>query len=241
MAITEPAVLPTLIVLFVASLTHATFGFGTASMAMPLLVIILGFQAATALVGMVMLTTIAVLLSTEWRGLDVRSAWQLLLSSAVGIPVGVLVVRLAPETTLKGTLGILLVSFSLYSLTRPALPRLRRQRWVYSFGFAAGVLGGAYNANAPPVVVYGAMQHWAPERFRATLQGYFLPAAILICTGHALSGFWTTAVAKLYLLALPCILVAVVVGRRLGRCLPMEKFQRALYWALVALGGLLFL
>jgi uncharacterized protein len=90
-------------------------------------------------------------------------------------------------------------------------------------------------------VVYGAMQHWAPERFRATLQGYFLPAAMLICTGHALSGFWTVAVARLYLLALPCILVAVWAGRRLGRCLPMEKFQRALYWVLAALGGLLFL
>jgi len=241
MAITAPSELLTVAVLFVASLTHATFGFGTASMAMPLLVSILGFQAATALVGVVMLTTIAALLSTEWRSLDVRSAWQLLLSSAVGIPVGVLVVRLTPETTLKVTLGILLVSFSLYSLARPTLPRLRRARWVYGFGLAAGVLGGAYNANAPPVVVYGAMQHWAPERFRATLQGYFLPAAVLICTGHALSGFWTVAVARLYLLALPCILVAVWMGRRLGRCIPMEKFQRALYWALAALGGLLFL
>jgi hypothetical protein len=234
-------VLLTLAILFVASLTHATFGFGTASVAMPLLVIILGFQAATALVGLVMLTTIAVLLSTAWRGLDVPAAWRLLLSSAVGIPVGVLIVRLAPETTLKLALGILLVSFSLYSLTRPALPRLRRARWVYGFGFVAGVLGGAYNANAPPVVIYGAMQHWAPERFRATLQGYFLPAAILICAGHALSGFWTVAVARLYFLALPCILVAVIIGRRLGRCMPMEKFQRALYWALAALGGLLFL
>jgi uncharacterized membrane protein YfcA len=241
MTITAPAVLPTLAVLFVASLTHATFGFGTASVAMPLLVMTLGFQTATALVGLAMLTTIAALLAVEWRGLDARSAWQLLLSSAVGIPVGVLIVRLAPATTLKITLGILLVSFSLYSLTRPALPRLRRARWVYGFGFAAGVLGGAYNANAPPVVVYGAMQHWTPERFRATLQGYFLPAAMLICTGHALSGFWTSTVAKLYFLALPWILVAVVVGRRLGRCMPLEKFQRALYWALAALGGLLFL
>jgi len=210
-------------------------------MAMPLLVMTLGFQTATALVGLVMLTTIAMLLSCEWRSLEVWSAWRLLLSSAVGIPVGVLVVRHTPETTLKVTLGVLLVSFSLYSLTRPALPRFRRARWVYGFGFAAGVLGGAYNANAPPVVLYGALQHWAPERFRATLQGYFLPAAMLICTGHALSGFWTTAVARLYLLALPCILVAVWVGRRLGHCMPMEKFQRALCWVLAALGGLLFL
>jgi hypothetical protein len=56
-AITALAVLPTLAVPFVASLTHATFGFSTASMAMPLLVMTLGFQAATALVGLVMLTT----------------------------------------------------------------------------------------------------------------------------------------------------------------------------------------
>jgi hypothetical protein len=85
------------------------------------------------------------------------------------------------------------------------------------------------------------MQHWAPARFRATLQGYFLLAAILICTGHALSGFWTIAIIRLYFLALPCILVAVWVGRRLGRCLSMSQFQGALYWMLAALGGLLCL
>jgi uncharacterized membrane protein YfcA len=232
-------VLATLAVLFVASLTHATFGFGTASMAMPLLVIILGFQAATALVGLVMLTTIAVLLLAEWRSLDVRSAWQLLLSSAVGIPIGVVVVRLAPETTLKVMLGILLVSFSLYSLTRPALPRLQRQRWVYGFGFAAGVLGGAYNANAPPVVVYGAMQHWAPERFRATLQGYFLPASLLGLLGYAAVGLWGPAVTRYFLLSLPGVLVAILLGRALNHRLQGDGFYRLVYVGLLALGGVL--
>jgi hypothetical protein len=31
--------------------------------------------------------------------------------------------------------------------------------------------------NGPPLVIYGALRRWTPERFRATLQGYFLPAS----------------------------------------------------------------
>ena len=33
---------------------------------------------------------------------------------------------------------------------------------------------------------------------------------------------------------------AVVIGRRLGRCMAIMQCQRALYWALAAFGGLLF-
>jgi len=38
-------------------------------------------------------------------------------------------------------------------------------------------IGGAYGMNGPPLVAYGSLRRWTPpERFRATLQGYFLPA-----------------------------------------------------------------
>jgi hypothetical protein len=79
--------------------------------------------------------------------------------------------------------------------------------------------------NVPPAVMYGAMQQWPVERFRATLQGYFLPAAVLICAGHGLGGLWTRAVLGLYLAAFPCVLLAI--------------FQQLLYGALIVLGLLL--
>jgi uncharacterized protein len=71
------------------------------------------------------------------------------------------------------------------------------------------------------------------------LQGYFLPAAVLICAGHGLGGLWTRAVLGLYLVAVPCVLLALFLGRRLSRRMPAAMFQRLLHGALVVLGLLL--
>ena len=219
---------------------HTTLGFGTALLAMPLLSMLLGLQIATPLVALVMLTTIAILVWSTRQSMDFRAAWQLLLASAFGIPVGLLLVRSAPDVALKGILGVVLIGFGSYNLTRPRLPTLRRNAWAAPFGLAAGILGGAYNTNGPPVVLYGALRHWPPDRLRATLQGYFLPSAVLICAGHAASGLWTWRVFRLYALALPVVLLAIPLGLRLGRRIPADRFGRLLYAALIVLGvGLL--
>ena len=61
-------------------------------------------------------------------------------------------------------------------------PELHSDRLAPLFGFAAGILGGAYGMNGPPLVVYGGLRRWQPTQFRAMLQGYFL---IAILPGHA--------------------------------------------------------
>lgn len=226
--------------LFAATLVHSTLGFGTALVAMPLLAMTVGVRTATPLVGLVVLTNVAVLLARTWRSVDVQVAWRLLLASAIGVPIGVLTVRFAPEHVVKAILGGLLIAFGLYSFTRRPLPGIKRQAWLYVFGFASGVLGGAYNTNAPPVVIYGTLHGWTIERFQATLQGYFLPAAVLICAGHGFGGLWTRPVFGLYFAALPFVVLAIFLGRRLGGRIPAEMFRHLLYGALMALGLLLF-
>ena len=71
-----------------------------------------------------------------------------------------------------------------------------RQAWL--FGLSAGVLGGAYGMNGPPLVVYGALRRWSPEHFRATLQGYFLPASVIGMIGYWAAGLWTPSVSRYY-------------------------------------------
>lgn len=225
--------------MFLATLVHAGLGFGTALVAMPLLTFVLGLATATPLVALVGLTTIAVLFWRTRQHVDLRATWQLLLASAVGIPLGLLLIRFAPDRGVRATLGVVLVAFSVYNLTRPALPSLRGRLWVVPFGLAAGVLGGAYNTNGPPVVFYGALRHWPADRFRATLQGYFLPAAVLICGGHALAGLWSWRVFQLYALSLPALLLGLLVGAGLGRRIPAHLFGRVLYAGLIVLGALL--
>ena len=39
--------------------------------------------------------------------------------------------------------------------------------------------------NGPPLVIYGALRRWSPQHFRATLQGYFLPASLAGLGGYS--------------------------------------------------------
>ena len=83
------------------------------------------------------------------------------------------------------------MGYGAYNLLRPGLPALRSEAWAYPFGFAAGVLGSAYNTGGPPVIIYGTMRRWPPAHFRATLQGFFLFTNIFVLVGHGLAGLWT--------------------------------------------------
>lgn len=71
-------------------------------------------------------------------------------------------------------LGVVIVAYALYALFNPTLPELAQRSWAYGFGFAGGVLSGAYNTSGPPVVIYGTCRCWQPAEFKSNLQGYFL-------------------------------------------------------------------
>ncbi|HYE15016.1 MAG TPA: sulfite exporter TauE/SafE family protein [Pyrinomonadaceae bacterium] len=227
-------------VLFAATFVRSAVGFGDALVAMPPLALLLGVKTATPLVAFAASTIAVVILSRQWRSVDVRSTWRLVVSSLAGIPFGLLLLKLAPEAHVKLLLGALLAAYGLYGLVSPRLPELRGERWAYAFGFAAGVLGGAYNTNGPPVVIYGALRRWPPEHFRATLQGCFLVTGLMIVVGHGAAGLWTPLVVWLYLASLPGILLAVWLGALTNRRIPRAAFGRVVY-AFVAVMGALFL
>ena len=95
--------------------------------------------------------------------------------------------------------------------------------------------------NGPPLAVYGAMRRWSALHFRATLQGYFLPAGVLSLVGYRASGLWTPSVTRLYLISLPAILPAIFLGGVLNRRLHPEAFLRYVYLALALIACLLFI
>src|SRR5690625_6147395 len=117
-------------------------------------------------------------------------------------------------------LAAVIILFSTWLLAARSPPRLKPSRSAPGFGFVGGILGGAYGMNGPPLVAYGTLRRWTPRQFRATLQGYFLPASIVVMLGYWVAGLWVPPVTRYYLLALPVVLVAILAGRvvnKIGR------------------------
>lgn len=228
-------------ILFLAALIRSTIGFGDALLAMPMLALLMDIQTATPVAGFLGVVLGATMLTRIWREVDLRSTWQLTLSSFIGIPIGIYLLKEAPEGLIKGILAVILILFGAYNLIQPNLPHLKNEKFSYLAGFIAGILGGAYNTNGPPIIIYGMLSKWQPERFRATLQGCFLPTALMIMVAQAASGLWTTTVLKYFAYSFPLILLAVFLGNLLAKRIPRGAFDRVVYGILILMGILLFI
>lgn len=228
-----------LAVLTLASLIRSALGFGEALVAVPLLALIMPVQQAAPLAVMESITVAAIILLQDWAEVNLRTAGSLLVSSLFGVPLGVLVLTRVPESVVKAGLGALIVAFCLFSLLRKKQYELKSDRVAWIFGFGAGILGGAYGMNGPPLAVYGALRGFPPRQFRATLQGYFFPASIAVMASFWMAGLWTRTVTHYYLLSLPTVFVAVLIGRIINHRMHPRRFLLYVYVSLSVIGLLL--
>ncbi len=227
-------------VVFLATLVRSAFGFGEALVAVPLLALLIPVAVAVPLAVLLSVTVAAVIVAQDWDKVHVGSAWRLVLPTLPGIPLGLFVLTAVAEPVVKVVLAAIIVGFSTYCLVRRSRLELTDDRWAWAFGFVAGVLGGAYGVNGPPLVIYGTLRRWSPEQFRATLQGYFLPASLVGLMGYWATGLWVPDVTRYYLLSLLPALAAILLGRAVNRRLSARRFLVYVHVGLIAVGAVLF-
>jgi uncharacterized protein len=236
-------VLPILCVVFVATLIRSAFGFGEALIAVPLLAFCMPLQRAAPLAVLLSITIAVVVVTQDWKQIHFPSAGLLLLATLPGLPLGLLLLASGHQRIVRALLGLVIATFSGWSLARRRsieLPHDSRTL-IAICGFCAGVLGGGYGMNGPPLVVYGSLRRWLPQQFRATLQAYFLPASVLAMAGYWATGLWTSAVTHDYLLSLPAMLPALFLGHLINRRLRGDIFLKFIFAGLVLIGMALLL
>ena len=234
----DPTTLYVLGVVFVATTIRSTFGFGEGLVALPLLAFVIPVAVAAPVVVLLSTTIAAIVVAQDWRQIHWRSTAWLLAPTFVGIPFGVALLTSGHERTVKGLLATMILIFSIYFLVSPKPPELRRdsRSWLLGCGFFAGLLGGAYGLNGPPLVVYGSMRRWSPQHFRATLQAYFLPASAAALAGYWHAGLWTATVARYCLVSVAAAVPAIFIGRAANRRLTGGVFLRFVYGGLACIG-----
>ena len=234
--------LPILIVVFIATLIRSTFGFGEALIAVPLLALFVPIEVAAPLAVLLSITIAAIVVVQDWHRIHLRSAGWLLAPTLLGTPLGLLLLTSSHPQIVKAVLGFIIIAFAAWFLAGkdPLQLHADSHPWMLSCGFFAGVLGGAYGMNGPPLVIYGSMRRWSPQHFRATLQGYFLPASILTMAGYWFTGLWTPAITHDYLLSLPSAVPAIFLGRAINHRLRGDSFLKYVYAGLLCIGIALF-
>jgi uncharacterized membrane protein YfcA len=170
-----------LAILFLATIIRSAFGFGEALVAVPLLALIIPVDVAAPVAVLVSITVAGIVVAQDWRHVHFRSAGWLVLSTLAGTPLGLLLLTAVAGQIVKAILAIVIVAFSTYSLLSRRQAALENDRLSWVFGFGAGILGGAYGMNGPPLVIYGALRGWSPQHFRRLCKDIFCPPAWRAC------------------------------------------------------------
>lgn len=227
-------------VVFAAALLQSLSGFGFALILMPVLTLVLSLEIAAPTVALIALVVYIVNVARYRRGLKVAEVLRLALASALGVPVGILVLINVEESLVMQLLGGFLTVYALFAFVRPTSSWVPRRFWVYPAGFLSGSLAGAYNIPGPPVIVYGSLRQWPREEFRAILQALFLVNACLVVTSHVLAGHVTMLVLTYCLYALPALLLGILVGALLDQKVDHAAF-RFIVQGMILMMGLLLL
>ncbi len=233
-------VLPVLIIVFFAAFTQSVAGFGAALVCMSLLTLLLPITFVTPLVAMMgTFITISIFVRLR-RHFDMKKVLPLVAGALPGIPVGIYFLTHFPENIVKKILAIVLMIYSLYSLLHVTHNTILRKEWGYLFGFLSGCLGGAFNTNGPPAIVYTSMQSWNKNDITITLQSFFLLSGIMLITMHGFHGLITVEVLHYFVLTLPVLILGVVAGSFVYERINQDVFKKIVFILLIVLAVVLF-
>ncbi len=172
------------------------------------------------------------------RALSLSRLLPFLLGGAIGIPVGVELLRWVPAAHLRVAIGVLLILFSVYSLARPQLRRITAGGRIADggIGFLSGVLGGTTGFGGILPTIWCGVRGWPKDQQRAVFQ----PTGVAIFLGTALalggSGTVTADTVRLFLMGLPALLLGSWVGLRLYGRLDEEGFRKVVLSLLLISG-----
>jgi uncharacterized membrane protein YfcA len=224
-------------VIFFAGFTQGLSGFGSILLAIPLLAAFLDIKTViplTALAGLAMTT---ILLIQLWNHLSWKEITPFLIGTVPGIPLGVQFLKQVDKSMVELVLGSLLLAYSLYSLISRRLPGGTRERWAYVFGFLGGCLGGAFSASGPAVIVYASLQDWPKDRMKASLQGMFFVADMIVVLFYIINGFITPVVLKYFGVSFPALLFGTFVGSLFYGRINDIQYRKVMFVLLGLLGS----
>ena len=225
------------LIAFFAGFTQGFSGFGSILLSLPLLAIFLPIKIVIPLVALFALSMTTILLVQLWKHLEWKKIYPLLIGALVGIPVGVLFLKKMDNGIIQWTLGIILISYSMYSLFFKSSRKGIKEGWAYLFGFLGGCLGGALGASGPPVIAYTSSQSWGKDKIKASLQGFFLLSGLFIVFFQVINGLTTMTVIHFYGIALPALILGTYTGSLLFGIIREGDYRKAMLILLAFLGA----
>ena len=166
-----------------------------------------------------------------------RSVAPFIIGGTLGVPAGTALLTTVNPNTLRLSMGVLLVIYSLYSLIRPALKPVQGGAPAdLGVGVANGLIGGLTGLGGIAVTVWCQLRGGPKDAQRAIFQPVMFATFVMSAISFAVARAFTVETLKLYALALPVLIAGIWSGLRLYGKLDDAAFRRTILLLLLVSG-----
>jgi uncharacterized protein len=171
------------------------------------------------------------------RVLDIGRTWPLVLGTVIGIPLGVAILAWINPAYVRFGVGVLLVLYTIYSLTRPVFAPIRIGVGAdIAIGFSNGLLGGLTGLGGVISTISCQLRGWPKDVQRAVFQPVLFAAFVAISLSQAVAGGITRDTLALYGLGVPFMVAGLWSGFALFGKINDETFRKAVLVLLLFAG-----
>lgn len=227
-------------VIFVAYMVRGIVGFGSALVAVPLLVLMFPLQIVVPVV--VFLDYIG----SASQGLSNRRlvAWReqlpLVPFTLMGVGIGLFLFKTLDSAVLAEALGGFIIVYAFYQLL--PLPELRGPRLMaVPCGILGGLLGALFGTGGPLYVIYLGLRQLEKSVFRATFAINFLIDGAIRLAAYAVFGFVSVELLVTMIAALPVAGLALWCGGRVHAEMSQRTYTKLISVVLLGSGAMLLL
>lgn len=168
----------TLIVVAIAAVVQRITGMGFSLVAVPLLVLLSDEREGVLVATVVGGALSTVMLATQFRDVEWKQTWPLVLVGMAATPLGVLLVEVLPGPVLLCGIGV--ATMAALGASR-LLSRVElRPAWLSTAvtGLAAGTLHSSCGLSGPPLAIHATNAGWSQRSFAASVQLVFIGLGI---------------------------------------------------------------
>lgn len=171
----------------------------------------------------------------EWNW---QSIWPLTLGTAIGIPIGVMLLTHINPASVRTGVGVLLVAYAMYGLLRPPLgPFEIGAPADVGIGLANGLVGGLTGLGGIISTISCQLRGWSKDKQRAVFQPVLFAAFVVISISQFVAGSYTAETVKLYGIGLLFMVGGIWIGFRLYGSINDETFRKAVLLLVLVAGA----
>lgn len=225
-----------LMIILITNIIQGITGFAGTVLAMPFAILLLGIEVAKPVLNITTLIACILIVFESYKNIVWKECFKMIAIMFIGVLIGEYIYRIFPVDLLLNIYAIFIILIALKGIFIKQSYDLD-EKVLIGIIILAGVIHGMFLSGGPLLIIYAVKKLQDKATFRATLAPVWIVLNSYLLIKQLLSGLISTQVVTLSLFAIPVLIAAIIIGKKLYEHMS-QRFFLLLSYILLLISGI---